>query len=123
MNHDPQRLEAGSIPETPLVDPGATGAHQAEQPATVSVPLPPRLEGPGASIGPYKLVQMIGDGGMGVVYLADQERPVRRKVALKIIKPGLDTVQVIARFEAERQALVLMDHQNIADQASYTSRG
>src|SRR5688572_7125433 len=65
-------------------------------------------------IGPYKLLEQIGGGGMGVVYLAEQLRPVRRKVALKIIKPGMDSGQVIARFEAERQALTLMDHPNIA---------
>src|SRR5262249_38301280 len=71
-------------------------------------------ERPGSRIGPYKLLQQIGEGGMGVVYLAEQETPVRRQLALKIIKPGMDTDQVIARFEAERQALALMDHQNIA---------
>jgi serine/threonine protein kinase len=71
-------------------------------------------EGPGTRIGPYKLLQQIGEGGMGIVYMAEQEEPVRRKVALKIIKPGMDSRQVIARFEAERQALALMDHQNIA---------
>ncbi len=72
------------------------------------------VEGPGTRIGPYKLLQQIGEGGMGVVYMAEQQEPVRRKVALKIIKPGLDSKQVVARFEAERQALALMDHQNIA---------
>jgi serine/threonine protein kinase len=71
-------------------------------------------EGPGTRIGPYKLLQQIGEGGMGTVYMAEQEEPVRRKVALKIIKPGMDSAQVIARFEAERQALALMDSQNIA---------
>src|SRR5690348_6906852 len=71
-------------------------------------------ESPGTIIGPYKLLQQIGEGGMGVVYMAEQQEPVRRKVALKIIKPGMDSQQVIARFEAERQALALMDHQNIA---------
>ena len=65
-------------------------------------------------IGPYKLLEQIGEGGMGVVYMAEQIQPVRRRVALKIIKPGMDTKQVIARFEAERQALALMDHPNIA---------
>jgi len=70
--------------------------------------------GPGDHIGPYKLLQQIGEGGMGVVFMAEQERPVRRKVALKIIKLGMDTKQVIARFEAERQALALMEHPNIA---------
>ena len=71
-------------------------------------------DGPGTVIGRYKLLEQIGDGGMGVVYMADQQLPVRRRVALKIIKPGMDTRQVIARFEAERQALALMDHTNIA---------
>jgi serine/threonine-protein kinase len=59
-------------------------------------------------------MEQIGEGGMGVVYVAEQTKPVRRKVALKIIKPGMDTKQVIARFEAERQALAMMDHPNIA---------
>jgi serine/threonine protein kinase len=68
----------------------------------------------GDKIGHYKLLQQIGEGGCGVVYMADQEEPVRRRVALKIIKLGMDTKQVIARFEAERQALALMDHPNIA---------
>jgi len=71
-------------------------------------------EGPGTHIGRYKLLQKIGEGGMGVVYMAEQEEPVRRRVALKIIKLGMDTHQVVARFEAERQALALMDHPNIA---------
>jgi WD40 repeat protein/serine/threonine protein kinase len=71
-------------------------------------------EGPGQRIGHYKLLQAIGEGGMGIVFMAEQEAPVRRKVALKIIKPGMDSRQVIARFEAERQALAMMDHQNIA---------
>ena len=74
----------------------------------------PHFEGPGTIIGRYKLLQMIGEGGMGVVYLAEQTEPVTRRVALKIIKLGMDTKQVIARFEAERQALALMDHPNIA---------
>src|SRR5688572_16179103 len=65
-------------------------------------------------IGPYKLLQQIGEGGFGVVWLAEQEQPVRRRVALKVIKSGMDTREVIARFEAERQALALMDHPNIA---------
>ena len=68
----------------------------------------------GTIIGPYKLLEKIGEGGFGVVYMADQLRPVQRRVALKIIKPGMDTKQVIARFEAERQALALMEHPNIA---------
>jgi len=71
-------------------------------------------EGPGAVIGPYKLLEEIGEGGMGTVFMAEQVRPVRRKVALKVIKPGIHTRQIIARFEAERQALAMMDHDNIA---------
>jgi len=74
----------------------------------------PVLEQAGTVIGRYKLLEKIGEGGMGVVYMAEQEEPVRRKVALKIIKLGMDTKQVVARFEAERQALALMDHPNIA---------
>ncbi len=71
-------------------------------------------EGPGAVIGPYKLLEQIGEGGFGVVFMAEQTQPVRRKVALKVLKPGMDTRQVVARFEAERQALAIMDHPNIA---------
>ena len=68
----------------------------------------------GTNIGPHKLLEQIGEGGMGVVYVAEQTEPIRRRVALKIIKPGMDSRQVVARFEAERQALALMDHPNIA---------
>ena len=82
--------------------------------ATEDFTEPTITEGPGTVIGPYKLMEQIGEGGMGVVYVAEQHQPVRRKVALKVIKPGMDTKQVIARFEAERQALALMDHPNIA---------
>ncbi len=71
-------------------------------------------EVPGTLIGPYKLIRRIGEGGMGTVFLAEQEKPIRRQVALKVIKPGMDTGQVIARFEVERQALAMMDHPNIA---------
>ncbi|MCC6491389.1 MAG: protein kinase [Pirellulales bacterium] len=71
-------------------------------------------EQPGARVGAYKLLQQIGEGGMGVVFMAEQTEPIQRTVALKIIKPGMDTRQVIARFEAERQALAMMDHPNIA---------
>src|SRR5262249_32710213 len=85
-----------------------------------SGPEPPRTidesitEGPGTVIGPYKLLQEIGEGGMGTVFMAQQTEPVKRLVALKIIKPGMDSRVVVARFEAERQALALMDHPNIA---------
>ncbi|HJZ57093.1 MAG TPA: serine/threonine-protein kinase [Gemmataceae bacterium] len=74
----------------------------------------PISEGEGTVIGPYTLREQIGEGGFGLVFVAEQQQPVRRKVALKVIKPGMDTRQVVARFEAERQALALMDHPNIA---------
>jgi eukaryotic-like serine/threonine-protein kinase len=77
-------------------------------------PTIPPSERPGDRIGRYKLLEQIGEGGCGVVYMAEQEEPVRRRVALKVIKLGMDTKQVIARFEAERQALAMMDHPNIA---------
>jgi serine/threonine protein kinase/Flp pilus assembly protein TadD len=83
-------------------------------PATRETSLSPAVEGLGTVVGRYKLLQEIGEGGMGTVYMAEQEHPVRRRVALKLIKPGMDSRQVIARFEAERQALALMDHPNIA---------
>ncbi|HSW00342.1 MAG TPA: protein kinase [Sedimentisphaerales bacterium] len=85
-------------------------------PPFVGIPLPDETvaEGPGSVIGRYKLLEKIGEGGMAIVYMAEQEHPIRRKVALKIIKLGMDTRQVIARFEAERQALALMDHPSIA---------
>jgi serine/threonine-protein kinase len=89
-------------PATPEPNPvPAAGAGTADE------PLP-------GQIGPYKLLEQIGEGGFGVVFLAEQAQPVRRKVALKVLKPGMDTRQVVARFEAERQALALMDHPNIA---------
>ena len=75
---------------------------------------PPLMDAPGTKIGRYELLQQIGEGGMGLVYVAQQKKPVKRKVALKIIKPGMDSRQVIARFEAERQALAVLDHPNIA---------
>ncbi|MEO2015875.1 MAG: protein kinase [Fuerstiella sp.] len=89
-----------------------------------SLDLAHQLEVP-AQIGPYKICEQIGEGGMGVVYLAQQIEPVRRKVALKVIKPGMDTRQVIARFEAERQALAMMNHPGIARilDAGMTSEG
>jgi serine/threonine protein kinase/tetratricopeptide (TPR) repeat protein len=95
---------------------------QASRPRTEPAPSPsgdgaaarPITEGPGTRVGPYTLTRAIGEGGMGVVFLAEQERPVRRTVALKVIKPGMDSALVVARLEAERQALALMDHPNIA---------
>jgi serine/threonine protein kinase len=102
--------QAGSFLEQPAVDAGGTAAH---------VPAGGReSEGPapreGTTVGPYKLIQEIGEGGMGTVYLAQQSEPVRRLVAVKLVKPGMDSRQVLARFEAERQALALMDHPHIA---------
>ncbi len=88
-----------------LTDPGET---------VITIPDRPLSEKEGTCIGRYKLLQRIGEGGMGVIYMAEQTEPVTRKVALKIIKLGLDTKSVIARFEAERQALAMMDHPNIA---------
>ena len=78
------------------------------------VPPTPAIEREGSVVGNYKLLQAIGEGGFGVVYMAEQQKPVKRRVAFKLIKPGMDSKQVVARFEAERQALALMDHPNIA---------
>jgi serine/threonine protein kinase len=72
------------------------------------------FEWPGGRVGPYKLCEILGEGGMGVVYRAEQEYPMKRQVALKVIKPGMDSKQVVARFEAERQALALLHHPGIA---------
>jgi serine/threonine protein kinase len=94
--------DAGSFMEAP---PSGLGPTRNE---------PALAERPGTVIGPYKLMEQIGEGGMGLVFVAEQQEPVRRKVALKVIKPGMDSRDVIARFEAERQALALMDHPNIA---------
>jgi eukaryotic-like serine/threonine-protein kinase len=94
--------EAGSFLEQPLFEP---------PPPADSAPL---AERPGTVIGPYKLMEQIGEGGFGVVFMAEQQQPIRRKVAVKVLKPGMDTRYVVARFEAERQALAIMDHPNIA---------
>jgi len=91
-----------------------TAQHQAAPEGPAAVDVNAAAERPGIVIGPYKLLQQIGEGGMGSVFMAEQTRPVQRKVALKLIKSGMDSQQVIARFEAERQALALMDHPNIA---------
>jgi len=82
--------------------------------SVVATAIFPTMEKSGDKIGRYKLRERIGEGGCGVVYVAEQEEPIRRRVALKVIKLGMDTKQVIARFEAERQALAMMDHPNIA---------
>ncbi|MBI4660223.1 MAG: protein kinase [Verrucomicrobia bacterium] len=108
------REAAGFLPEQPAAEARLMSAPGAAPvlPGTVLTSL--LSEQPGDKIGRYKLLQKIGEGGCGVVYMAEQEEPVRRRVALKIIKLGMDTRSVIARFEAERQALALMDHPNIA---------
>src|SRR6516225_905385 len=95
--------EGAAVVPAPLVEEGP-GLRDG---ATVDIPLV--TERAGTVIGPYKLLQQIGEGGMGTVFLAEQTQPVQRKVALKVIKPGMDSRQVIARFEAERQALAIMD--------------
>ncbi len=89
--------------------------HEPPRPAAVATVDAPEIgERPGTIIGPYKLLEQIGEGGFGLVFLAEQQQPVRRQVAIKVLKPGRESRQVIARFEAERQALALMDHPNIA---------
>src|SRR5207245_2616141 len=99
-------LQAHEHPGSFLRGPAPALAGTVDEPAVA--------ERPGMVIGPYKLMEQLGEGGMGLVFVAEQQQPVRRKVALKVIKPGMDTRQVIARFEAERQALAIMDHPNIA---------
>ncbi len=100
----------GFVTDPQLVQTDASGPanYDSKNPSTV-------MESrPGTVIGHYKLLEQIGEGGMGAVFMAQQTEPIKRKVALKLIKPGMDTGQVVARFEAERQALALMDHSNIA---------
>ncbi len=99
--------DAGSFLESPPSAIAVAGSERTDH-------FCPVTEQPGTLIGPYKLLEQIGEGGMGVVYMAQQTQPVKRKVAVKVIKPGMDSKQVIARFEAERQALAMMDHPNIA---------
>ena len=99
---------AGSFLEGPAGEPAATGAFREAGGQA------PSGEAAGALIGPYKLLEQIGEGGMGTVWMAQQTEPVKRLVAVKLIKAGMDSRQVIARFEAERQALALMDHPHIA---------
>ncbi len=108
-----QAHEAESLLDVPIFGP------------EVSLDNSPLTEGPGTIIGPYKLLELIGEGGFGAVYMAEQEEPIRRRVALKIIKLGMDTKRIIARFEAERQALAMMDHPNIAKvfEAGSTDKG
>jgi len=90
------------------------GEPEAEEDSSTAVTKDGILEQPGGQIGRYKLLNILGEGGMGIVYLAEQQQPIKRRVALKVIKPGMDSKRVVARFEAERQALALLDHPNIA---------
>jgi tetratricopeptide (TPR) repeat protein/tRNA A-37 threonylcarbamoyl transferase component Bud32 len=107
------RAEAGDFLEQPAVQLGATvdpaPGGEGERPD-----VSPPAEAVGSVIGPYKLLQKLGEGGMGTVWVAEQHQPVKRRVALKVVKPGMDSAQVLRRFEAERQALALMDHNHIA---------
>jgi eukaryotic-like serine/threonine-protein kinase len=103
-------FRAGSFLEMPAPTPSTAG--ELQSPALEASATPGEL--PGTLIGPYKLLQKLGEGGMGTVFMAEQTRPVQRRVALKLIKAGMDSAQVLARFEAERQALAMMDHVNIA---------
>src|SRR5262249_53475252 len=113
-------LRAHDEPADPLerlarelrADGSDTGSRSSWSDPETAVPAP--REAAGTRVGPYKIVQKRGEGGMGAVYLAEQEQPVRRRVALKVIKPGMDSAPILARFEAERQALALMDHPHIA---------
>ena len=110
------RHSANALIDSSVLSPKSPASWNLRRPASYvdTAGEPSIAEHPGEHIGPYKLLEQIGEGGFGVVFMAEQTAPVRRKVALKIIKPGMDTKQVIARFEAERQALALMDHPNIA---------
>src|SRR5262249_12451882 len=98
--------ERANPPDAPPAAPAPTAEERTED--------LPGAEAAGTVIGQYKLLEQIGEGGFGVVFMAEQQRPVHRRVALKVLKPGMDTGQVVARFEAERQALALMDHPHIA---------
>ena len=98
--------ETGSVP-VPSDSEFAAIFEKTDSPAGSAIQHPKR-------IGPYSILDVLGEGGMGVVYLAEQRKPMRRRVALKVIKLGMDTKEVVARFEAERQALALMNHPNIA---------
>jgi tetratricopeptide (TPR) repeat protein/tRNA A-37 threonylcarbamoyl transferase component Bud32 len=106
--------QAGQFLAPPVADRPCPTTGLLDTPDGAEVRLDPESHDPGTTINHYRVLQLIGEGGFGRVYLAEQERPVKRQVALKIIKPGMDTRQVIKRFKAERQALAMMDHPNIA---------
>jgi serine/threonine protein kinase len=102
MNEDPADLESTELPPTESSCPHSGGNNR--------------------EIGPYRLLEKVGEGGMGEVWLAEQSEPVKRRVALKVIKQGMDTKQVVARFEAERQALAMMNHPAVAKAAAPAAR-
>ena len=108
LDHVPGPVQAmrGQLAAARSAEPAETSIGGEHSPATSA--------GLESYIDRYRLMEQIGEGGFGLVFVAEQQRPVRRKVALKVMKPGVDTREVIARFEAERQALALMDHPNIA---------
>jgi serine/threonine protein kinase len=111
LRQEVEALLAAHAADNPLDRPPADLAATAYHDATDTGPSPAEV---GDRIGLYRLMEQIGEGGFGLVFVAEQSEPVRRKVALKVLKPGLDTRDIVARFEAERQALALMDHPNIA---------
>ena len=114
LRRELEAMIAGAEDERFLTSPIQETWDPAAAAALPDEPFPLLIEQPGSRIGPYKLLQLLGEGGFGSVFMADQEKPVARKVALKIIKLGMDTKQVVARFEQERQALALMDHPHVA---------
>jgi WD40 repeat protein/serine/threonine protein kinase/tetratricopeptide (TPR) repeat protein len=109
---EPEPRQQAEALQATCLDAGSSGETTAPDRAPIQVQ--PRYERVGSVIGPYRLLEQIGEGGMGAVFLAEQTKPIQRTVALKIIKPGMDSRQIIARFEAEEQALALMDHAHIA---------
>jgi serine/threonine protein kinase/tetratricopeptide (TPR) repeat protein len=110
--------QAGPFLDPPTAAPAVTGSFVAAPPSNPLLPADSAsaslADGPGTQLGPYKLLQKLGEGGMGTVWMAEQQEPVQRRVALKVIKAGMDSAHVLARFAAERQALALMDHPHIA---------
>jgi len=105
---------AGTAERPPMIETSESSAARFAEAKTIAPGEGGLIEGAGSTIGPYRILQLIGEGGFGFVYMAQQSAPVKRKVALKVIKPGMDSRQVVARFESERQALAMMDHPNIA---------
>jgi hypothetical protein len=106
---------APNLAGTADAGPGSSREEESANHSEIAVPDASGIsDGPGSRIGPYKLLQKLGEGGMGTVWVGEQTEPVKRRVALKVIKPGMDSAHVLRRFEAERQALALMNHTHIA---------